>query len=999
VDSYDGDVVKFCGDAILIMWSTNVNANASNKKAVTMKAALCALHLIDECGAYRKIIHSSKNKNNFASSTANNGDILHSISNLFTESLISPSSRCASPKNNSRSSFLGRRRSSTAGAAAVQHQRPSVIGNISHSITVPNIQASSKNDHTYQPQDMFEIELSLHCGVACGKVNCMIIGDPSSRHEFFLSGNVLKDLSLAESSSKVNQVCIHSSCFYYLKKYFLLKRVGSEEIPFVAPSKSDQTHQSALTTLMEGRTGADDVHSFHLSAISDGKPDMSEEEKKKTNMEAAKQILLEESEEGDNQSDEVFLFTGLFSEEFMDYLVLNNITLPVIAPIVSSLSPRHDHRNRRVSFQQSNDNGDPYDDCGKQTGDDELDDDNEDEECEEERKEDVEVNHRSSFLLPSAIIANRNKNKQIKKKGRRKGKINASFASTVSDLSSRMVNSLYDMKSSFLFPTNSSFLLLNSSQSAEESHKIGLADIIPISLQGSFLNRTSSANNNGISLKIPSSQLIDQLQQEQQQQQAKSSKYSIHEIKEILWKSNDPTLSKLFHSATITLSPSNEITENDLTEQQLHCLKVLMRSFIHETVLKSIDCNTCALLSEMRDIVTLFINLDGLEADFNSGMIYKPQLVFLTIMNLIKKTGGSLRQFVVDDKGCVVIVCFGLYGSSNANNGIQAITLCLLLKKELSKLQCRLSIGITSGVVYCGNVGSEKRCEFVVMGNSVNLAARLMASANNNNAFLYLDTEVRNLSMIKYEFQQTQSIQAKGYDYPIAVYTLINNFLLRRNGFSVGDEEGEVCYTGGTMVGGDGVDTRNNTCSSAVVEQSKGLTNGKDKKIQFYFSQEIEKQLIEITEMILHPELLIHQSQQPSPVVELKPGMTASSVATAFGNNASTLFGSISIVGDESSGKTTFLQRLARNIDSTNNKSHQCLLVKLANPFLQHHHHQHKGDVTEAYFGFKRILSGFLSLFLIKAEEREEEGESTVTKELKRRSIDFLLKRLTEDDL
>ncbi|CAN0426081.1 unnamed protein product, partial [Ectocarpus sp. 8 AP-2014] len=39
------------------------------------------------------------------------------------------------------------------------------------------------------------------------------------------------------------------------------------------------------------------------------------------------------------------------------------------------------------------------------------------------------------------------------------------------------------------------------------------------------------------------------------------------------------------------------------------------------------------------------------------------------------------------------------------------------------------SIGITTGQVYCGFVGASKRCEYAMMGCSVNLSARLMASA------------------------------------------------------------------------------------------------------------------------------------------------------------------------------------------------------------------------------------------------------------------------------
>lgn len=147
-----------------------------------------------------------------------------------------------------------------------------------------------------------------------------------------------------------------------------------------------------------------------------------------------------------------------------------------------------------------------------------------------------------------------------------------------------------------------------------------------------------------------------------------------------------------------------------------------------------------------------------------------------------------MRQFMVDDKGTVSIGVFGLQLSesttpkhcspsniyTNEDSASNAIEAGLEIISRLREIHVDASVGIAMGKVYCGLIGSVERCEYTVMGPSVNMSARLMNKAKIGDV---LCDESTYLSASKHAFESLSTVVVKGYDNPVPVYKP-RNFLI-----------------------------------------------------------------------------------------------------------------------------------------------------------------------------------------------------------------------------
>lgn len=225
----------------------------------------------------------------------------------------------------------------------------------------------------------------------------------------------------------------------------------------------------------------------------------------------------------------------------------------------------------------------------------------------------------------------------------------------------------------------------------------------------------------------------------------------------------------------------------ELQQQVLEQQRImnLFKKYVPENVVKETlasDVDQSIMRGENRIISVMFVDIRGFTAISSrfdpSEAVELLNDYFLLMCQCIKDHKGSINKFLGDG----ILAIFGAPISS-MNNQENAVYCGLDMLKTLGKLNekyaakvghdIRIGIGINTGEVIVGNIGTEDRVEYTVIGDTVNVAERLEELTKEASNNIFISESTYNEVADRFEVESLGPQIIRGKTEPIKVYRVI----------------------------------------------------------------------------------------------------------------------------------------------------------------------------------------------------------------------------------
>jgi adenylate cyclase len=157
---------------------------------------------------------------------------------------------------------------------------------------------------------------------------------------------------------------------------------------------------------------------------------------------------------------------------------------------------------------------------------------------------------------------------------------------------------------------------------------------------------------------------------------------------------------------------------------------------------------------------------------------------FSHMVECVEKTNGTIDKFIGD----AVMAHWGAaYTSGNpAQDAFNCIVTALMMRKSLHEMNkkhrkgdpgnppIRIGCGINTGMVTAGQLGSDIRMEYTVIGDPVNLASRIEALNKPLGTDILISENTWKLVGKHFITEEMPSVTVKGKEQPVRIFAVIN---------------------------------------------------------------------------------------------------------------------------------------------------------------------------------------------------------------------------------
>jgi adenylate cyclase len=180
--------------------------------------------------------------------------------------------------------------------------------------------------------------------------------------------------------------------------------------------------------------------------------------------------------------------------------------------------------------------------------------------------------------------------------------------------------------------------------------------------------------------------------------------------------------------------------------------------------------------SETRQVAVMFVDIRGFTAAAKSRapqeVVARLDRAFAVLVDIVDRNGGIVNKFLGDG----FLALFGApFDDPNAANRALTAAREMLAATEAdnggSDWPLRIGIGLHLGDVVAGNVGSPRRKEYTVIGDTVNFASRIEAlNKDHGSQLLISDALYRAVGTDAADASTLNGIAVRGYEEAVTVW-------------------------------------------------------------------------------------------------------------------------------------------------------------------------------------------------------------------------------------
>ena len=217
---------------------------------------------------------------------------------------------------------------------------------------------------------------------------------------------------------------------------------------------------------------------------------------------------------------------------------------------------------------------------------------------------------------------------------------------------------------------------------------------------------------------------------------------------------------------TVAAMPWPEIPPGILTEDQL-------RPWVLPAVYERMRHASGHYLTELRSTVALFLHFEGIDYELDPAAEEKLDAYIRWVQAVLTHYGGVLLQVTLGEKGNYLYGAFGapIAHEDNARRAVSASFDLQSPPEAMSFIQ-PVSIGLSGGTMRTGPTGSSVRRFYGVLGDEVNVAARLMVAAKPGE-IIATERVLQRLAGL-FESVTLPPLHVKGKAKPIPVYHVMS---------------------------------------------------------------------------------------------------------------------------------------------------------------------------------------------------------------------------------